>query len=84
MNTIATPWGQAQPARPAMTRDHPNGDPKGEPVNDNSFVHPVTSADIKEALRRVDERRRLRRKPQQFDVSPLPLFGDGHTQKELF
>ena len=28
--------------------------------------------------------RRLARKPQEFDCSPLPLFGDAHKQKELF
>ncbi len=28
--------------------------------------------------------RKLARKPQDFDCSPLPLFGDSHKQKELF
>ena len=28
--------------------------------------------------------RRLARKPQDFDTSPLPLFGDSHLQRELF
>jgi hypothetical protein len=27
---------------------------------------------------------RVARKPQTFDTSPLPLFGDGHKQKEMF
>jgi hypothetical protein len=27
---------------------------------------------------------RLAKKPQEFDCSPLPLFGDAHKQKELF
>lgn len=30
------------------------------------------------------ERRQLARKPQDFDVSPLPLFGDAHKQLDLF
>ena len=29
-------------------------------------------------------RNHLARKPQNFDNSSLPLFGDGHKQKELF
>lgn len=27
---------------------------------------------------------KLARKPQDFDTSPLPLFGDSHKQRELF
>jgi hypothetical protein len=27
---------------------------------------------------------RWARKPQEFDTSPLPLFGDGHKQREMF
>jgi hypothetical protein len=30
------------------------------------------------------DRPTLARKPQQFDVSELPLFGDGHLQRDLF
>lgn len=59
------------------------GDP-AIPSNDNCRVQPVTSADIRAALRRVDERRRLARQQQEFDTSPLPLFGDAHKQLDLF
>lgn len=32
----------------------------------------------------IPSRRRLARKPQNFDTSSLPLFGTGHLQEELF
>ena len=35
-------------------------------------------------LKQWVENNRLARKPQDFDTSPLPLFGDSHKQRELF
>ena len=56
-----------------------------------ALVAPVGQCDecgavAKARWQRLQAERRpyLARKPQNFDTSPLPLFGDGHKQRELF
>ena len=39
------------------------------------------AAALRDRYRRVNG---IADKPQTFDLSPLPLFGDAHKQKELF
>lgn len=34
--------------------------------------------------KRIDTHRKLAKKPQEFDLSPLPLWSDSNKQKELF
>jgi hypothetical protein len=41
----------------------------------------LNAAALRDRYRRVNG---IADKPQTFDLSPLPLFGDAHKQKELF
>lgn len=49
----------------------------------SSEVVAMTASEVM-ALRAAHNRPTLAPKPQNFDTSELPLFGDGHKQKELF
>ena len=41
----------------------------------------LNAAALRDRYRRVNG---IADKPQTFDLSPLPLFGDAHKQKDLF
>ena len=78
-----------------MSIFHPNGDPKRalraptifEALTEKLGRAP-TNAECREECRRIireaRDMRGVARKPQDFDTSPLPLFGDAHLQRELF